>query len=393
MKNDFKSSLEILGLGPEALPKEIEQAYRDLAMVWHPDRFQSIPRLRRKAEKKFREINRAYEILQGYEASLSAESNATGDPTSGTGHSQAHNESKNTGNSPPQSSSHTNGSDGLAWESERDVAHKYLPIVVAISFLAAAFAILYVSSDYWRPARQADLSEASKSTQANESPPLEGRKSIPPDERLEKIVRDQQAEIITYPFDEPKTVPDDSPDSFFKPPKPTLKPYTIVSVAEIEAAKQNNLAIFRKIEEFFWSHTGFAYGGAQGDWIRVTRPIRLKKWLTQKQHEELIDYFGKALMKIKIFKKAPSDYYSLDKMILLESEVISVLRNLRKWDFTYYKSDDYTGYIPMDPWDEAFGEQKSTAVADSWDELFGQPGESPALPSVGEPDDLDLLQE
>jgi len=57
---------EILGLKPGASQKEIKAAYRDLARVWHPDRFSSDPRLQAKAQEKLKEINEAYEKLRDY---------------------------------------------------------------------------------------------------------------------------------------------------------------------------------------------------------------------------------------------------------------------------------------------------------------------------------------
>jgi preprotein translocase subunit Sec63 len=55
---------EILGLKPGASQEEAAQAYRDLANVWHPDRFAGNPRLQKKAEEKIKEINAAYEYIK-----------------------------------------------------------------------------------------------------------------------------------------------------------------------------------------------------------------------------------------------------------------------------------------------------------------------------------------
>lgn len=49
---------EILGVSKSASEKEIKSAYRKLALEWHPDRNKSS-----EAEKKFKEINEAYEVL------------------------------------------------------------------------------------------------------------------------------------------------------------------------------------------------------------------------------------------------------------------------------------------------------------------------------------------
>jgi preprotein translocase subunit Sec63 len=58
--------IEILGLKPGASEEEITQAYRDLANVWHPDRFVGNPRLQKKAEEKIKEINVAYEYIKSF---------------------------------------------------------------------------------------------------------------------------------------------------------------------------------------------------------------------------------------------------------------------------------------------------------------------------------------
>ena len=54
---------ETLGLKPGAQAHEIKAAYRDLAKVWHPDRFTHDPRLQEKAQEKLKEINEAYRQL------------------------------------------------------------------------------------------------------------------------------------------------------------------------------------------------------------------------------------------------------------------------------------------------------------------------------------------
>jgi curved DNA-binding protein CbpA len=63
---DIERSMEVLELRPGASLEEVRQAYKDLASVWHPDRFTGNPRLRQKAEERMKEVNRAYEMLVGY---------------------------------------------------------------------------------------------------------------------------------------------------------------------------------------------------------------------------------------------------------------------------------------------------------------------------------------
>jgi hypothetical protein len=55
----------ILGVPPNATDKRIRQAYLDLARVWHPDRFQSDPRLQQVAQDQLRQINEAYTAIKG----------------------------------------------------------------------------------------------------------------------------------------------------------------------------------------------------------------------------------------------------------------------------------------------------------------------------------------
>ncbi len=60
--------LDELELGEDATPQEIRQAYRDLARVWHPDRFNEDPRMRTKANDKMRRVVEAYDYLKAHPA-------------------------------------------------------------------------------------------------------------------------------------------------------------------------------------------------------------------------------------------------------------------------------------------------------------------------------------
>jgi hypothetical protein len=60
---DRCTALASFGLTRDATQVQIKDAYRVLAKVWHPDRFQSDEQLRRKAEEKLKEINSAYQLL------------------------------------------------------------------------------------------------------------------------------------------------------------------------------------------------------------------------------------------------------------------------------------------------------------------------------------------
>lgn len=55
---------QVLGLKSDASPEEIKQAYFKLAKKWHPDLFINNPEELKIAEKKFQEINEAYEMIK-----------------------------------------------------------------------------------------------------------------------------------------------------------------------------------------------------------------------------------------------------------------------------------------------------------------------------------------
>ena len=78
----MKQYFDILELQPGATPEEVKAAYRDLAKVWHPDRFEGDSRLKSKAAEKLAEINDAYEKIRAYQARqrARAETNATQRP-------------------------------------------------------------------------------------------------------------------------------------------------------------------------------------------------------------------------------------------------------------------------------------------------------------------------
>jgi hypothetical protein len=56
-------ALQTLGLNMYASPTDIEGAYTTLVKVWHPDRFQTDPKMKGAAEEKLKEINGAHDYL------------------------------------------------------------------------------------------------------------------------------------------------------------------------------------------------------------------------------------------------------------------------------------------------------------------------------------------
>jgi|GEM_PF-2583728 len=59
-----EAHLQTLSLDRTASLEEIREAYQDLVMVWHPDRFMHNPRLYKKAEEKLKQVNQAYTYLK-----------------------------------------------------------------------------------------------------------------------------------------------------------------------------------------------------------------------------------------------------------------------------------------------------------------------------------------
>ncbi len=52
-----------MGVEKGASDKDIKNAYRKLALKWHPDKNNETEELKAKAEKKFKELNEAYAVL------------------------------------------------------------------------------------------------------------------------------------------------------------------------------------------------------------------------------------------------------------------------------------------------------------------------------------------
>lgn len=61
-----EDNLRVLGLDLNANSDDIKDAWRTMLKVWHPDRFHGDETMRRKAEQRTKEINAAYQALEGY---------------------------------------------------------------------------------------------------------------------------------------------------------------------------------------------------------------------------------------------------------------------------------------------------------------------------------------
>ena len=64
---DISRAHKVLGIYPGASKDEVKRAYRDMAQVWHPDRFEHNERLAQKAQKNLKRINEAFSLLKDYD--------------------------------------------------------------------------------------------------------------------------------------------------------------------------------------------------------------------------------------------------------------------------------------------------------------------------------------
>ena len=63
MSVELSKCYELLGVSPGVSARDLKTAHRDMAKVWHPDRFSHDPRLQQKAQEKLKQINEAYDQL------------------------------------------------------------------------------------------------------------------------------------------------------------------------------------------------------------------------------------------------------------------------------------------------------------------------------------------
>lgn len=63
---DLQHAFEIFEIDGGASPREIKQAYRGMASIWHPDRHTQNPRLHQKALERMKELNAAYDCIRSY---------------------------------------------------------------------------------------------------------------------------------------------------------------------------------------------------------------------------------------------------------------------------------------------------------------------------------------
>jgi WD40 repeat protein len=64
--NKIAQYYTVLNVDSAASPEIVKQAYRNLAKVWHPDRYVHDPRLKAQAEIEIKKINQAYAVIKSY---------------------------------------------------------------------------------------------------------------------------------------------------------------------------------------------------------------------------------------------------------------------------------------------------------------------------------------
>jgi hypothetical protein len=66
MDDQIKNCYRILELEESASTQDVKQAWREMAKVWHPDRFPNDPKLQERGQEKLKDVNAAYQILTDY---------------------------------------------------------------------------------------------------------------------------------------------------------------------------------------------------------------------------------------------------------------------------------------------------------------------------------------
>lgn len=64
--NNIAQYYEVLSIDSAASLETVKQAYRNLAKIWHPDRYVHDPRLKAEAETEIKKINQAYAAIKSY---------------------------------------------------------------------------------------------------------------------------------------------------------------------------------------------------------------------------------------------------------------------------------------------------------------------------------------
>jgi DnaJ domain len=116
---------QALELDPASTLEEARQAYHDLVLVWHPDRFIHNPRLQQKAEEKVKFLNQAYQQLKIFYTQTATEARQESPATPPT-QSQAKSQKQPTSTTPPPAwSCPTTGSFSISFGKAQYIVKQY----------------------------------------------------------------------------------------------------------------------------------------------------------------------------------------------------------------------------------------------------------------------------
>ena len=210
-----EQALKALELHDGASCQEIKQAYRDLASVWHPDRFAHSTRLQDKASARLKEINAAYDVLRSYDYEPSraheprtkhtgSKHSASVTEQSGTQRQRSRKKNRSATSSAQHSESHNS-------KKQEQSAHRPSPLAwvgfAGLLFLPVIAGLLNERTvpDRQLAAHQAETVRPSVPIGATaETTTLAGSESDPTDEELIDPL-DSQGGSSATPMSEPRT--------------------------------------------------------------------------------------------------------------------------------------------------------------------------------------------
>jgi curved DNA-binding protein CbpA len=174
------TALVTFGLSAGATQPEIKDAYRLLAKVWHPDRFEGDEHLKLKAEEKLKEINSAYQLL-------TTTADERGYASSSRPASRPDANQRSTATGPKGQQDHRPGTSNFSRPYRRNERASKRPLAIAVVVLVAAGGI-WIAQRYVRPtmwdvgaritsdsaARQADSTDKASAEAATKGAILSG---------------------------------------------------------------------------------------------------------------------------------------------------------------------------------------------------------------------------
>lgn len=146
MSSDPKDWFRTLDLAPSATIDEVKRSYRELAKVWHPDRFAHDPSLLRKSHEKMKQLNEAYQQLCTHLARNKSQPSwdAGARQSTSTNAAAQGNGSRDSNRTPPPPSNPPNPAPASTSASKRADAWKWKKVhaVVTASLVAVVFLVI-----------------------------------------------------------------------------------------------------------------------------------------------------------------------------------------------------------------------------------------------------------